>query len=160
MADALSFERMFCYRAAGLAGYIALFYALVAVGLPGWVALVTLIGATAIVTFFICHWREGDSWLKASAFALPVLAFCGAVPAMLINDKRPANVPDWSLFGFSLCASEAVFFLSALGVFGTKVADLPLAIACGVTMFMVQVCVLAAGFQYCSKPVVKNRWDD
>ena len=158
-SNELSFDRMFCYRAAGLAGYIALFYVLVGVGLRGWVALVVLIGAT-IVTTFIYSWREGEGWLPASGNALVIVAFCGVMTSVLIKDQRPVNVPGLALVPFSLCASEGMFFLAALGAFGEKVAEPSLAMAIGVAMLLVQVSVLAAGFQYFAKPVVKNRRED
>ncbi|MDO8408147.1 MAG: hypothetical protein Q7S95_02835 [bacterium] len=155
--DVLSFGRMFGYRAATLATYIALFYVLVALGLPGSAALIVLIGGNVGILFFILkkqtRWDSFD--LIANAAVMGIFT-CGILPYAILDENRDSAAPFWAYRIFISSLAEAVFFLAALGAFGEKLAEPSLAIAIGVAVFMVQVSVLAAGFDFAKSKVAKK----
>ena len=158
----LSFERMSALRALTLGVYVVAFYLLTDFGRESAVMALALIAATsALSAFIVIRWREHEYWLNSVIAGVCVgTVFCGVMPFMLADDDRDPRVPDWALWLFVLCASETAFFLSALGAFGDKLANLPVAIALGFVVLAIQVTVLSIGFR-CFKPkVAKTRWED
>src|SRR3989338_2540548 len=145
----LSFERMFALRALTLGVYMLAFYILTDVAkVPALSALCIIVAVSAWTVLPALRWRDKNAWFDIIATTPLSVLFCGTLPYVVTNDTREPNAPDWSGFPFVLCASEAAFFLSARGAFGEKIAEPSFAMATGVTMFMVQVSVLAAGFQF------------
>lgn len=159
----LSFERMFALRAVILGAYIVGFYVLTDFAkVPALPALCLVVAVTAWSAFISSRWISHEPWFD-NILAVVFLGtmFCGAMPLELTSDRRDMRAPWWATGLFLFCGSETIFFLSALGVFGAKLADPVSAIAASVIMLVVQVVILAIGFQFFSKPpAVKNRWDD
>ncbi|MDO8408146.1 MAG: hypothetical protein Q7S95_02830 [bacterium] len=155
----LSFERMFALRALTLGVYMVAFYVLTDIAkVQAIPALCIIVAVSAWTAITALRWRDKDDWFHVALETLLLgVLLCGTMPYILTNDQREPNAPAWAGFPFILCGAETVFFLSALGMLGSTLADPIWAILGGLIVLAFQTSILAIGFQFFSRPVVKNR---